>query len=214
MTNHIEETAGIWGDYLLEHVSHVLKHVLQAMFPTGYHFIWIVIIAFYLFIYCFWDKLATWLWLAWPSPFSCLSLPSAGISVVSHPSGLQCLSSDPTLLSGYSSWCLRWLVLFLLFVLKCVLFVVHVCNAGHQSQDLGHTGHVLYHWATIPAWSPTRSERPDLKGIFAHEPLVWTLLSLLGLSPHYQSHPRAHNRHTVSWSEEAKEKQLCPSLFM
>lgn len=39
MTNHIEETAGIWGDYLLEHFSHVLKHVLQAMFPTGYHFI-------------------------------------------------------------------------------------------------------------------------------------------------------------------------------
>lgn len=32
-----------------------------------------------------------------------------------------------------------------LFVLKRVLFIVHVCSAGRQSQDLVHTGHVLYH---------------------------------------------------------------------
>lgn len=67
---------------------------------------------------------------------------------------------------------------------------------------------------TLPAPSLLVLKRPVLK-VFAHEPLeMWTHLSLLMAAPQCQTCPRAHIRHAVKLSEEAKEKQLCPSLFM
>lgn len=132
------------------------------MFPMDYHFIWVRVFGHFSFVYlmifpCLFNDLApTGLALT-----TLLSLPSQCWYFWSVPpwwtwGGILI----PHCSQDIALAILRGLVLLLFFVSKCVLFVVDVCSAGCQSQELMRTRQVLYH-EQHPLPGSTCSERPD-----------------------------------------------------
>lgn len=138
--------------------------------------------------------------LGWPSPHYCLA---SAFSVLVF---LECrimvdLGGHPLIPQGSQDIALdvlMGLVLFLFFAPKRVLFVVYVCSAGCQSQDLRRTRPVLYHWATLSAPGPLILKVLSLK-VFAHEPFeVWPTNLYSWLPPQHHAHPRAHSRQALN----------------